>query len=202
VVKPASGAAEKSESGAALGHGGGGGGQPGPGQRAVRQVEALIDLMGQATLWITLIMIGLVATNVLLRYAFSFGSVWAQELEWHLLAAAILFGMSYSLQRGDNVRVDVFYANFTPRAKFWVNVLSLVLLLLVALAFLKLSLPYVAQSLSIGESSADPGGIPLRWVVKALIPLGFALLALQTLAAGARLVLQERERTRQEPRHV
>ena len=66
-------------------------------------------------------MIALVATNVLLRYAFSFGSVWAQELEWHLLAAVILLGMSYALQRGDNVRVDVFYADFAPRAKFVVD---------------------------------------------------------------------------------
>jgi TRAP-type mannitol/chloroaromatic compound transport system permease small subunit len=55
-----------------------------------------------------------VATNVLLRYAFSVGSVWAQELEWHLLAAVILLGMSHALQRGDNVRVDLFYAGFSP----------------------------------------------------------------------------------------
>ena len=50
------------------------------------------------------------------------------------------------------------------------------------------------QSYSIGETSADPGGIPLRWLVKGLIPLGFALLALQSLAALVRLVLNERQR--------
>ena len=87
----------------------------------VLRVEALIDTVGKATLYIALVMIGLVATNVLLRYSLSLGSVWAQELEWHLLAAVILLGMSYSLQRGDNVRVDVFYANFSPRKKFIVN---------------------------------------------------------------------------------
>ena len=53
----------------------------------VRRIEALIDAVGRATLYLTLVMIALVATNVLLRYAFSLGSVWAQELEWHLLAA-------------------------------------------------------------------------------------------------------------------
>jgi TRAP-type mannitol/chloroaromatic compound transport system permease small subunit len=40
----------------------------------------------------------------------------------------------------------------------------------------------VGQSFSIDEKSADPGGIPHRWVLKAMIPLGFALLALQALA--------------------
>jgi TRAP-type mannitol/chloroaromatic compound transport system permease small subunit len=147
-------------------------------------------------------MIALVATNVLLRYAFSFGSVWSQELEWHLLAAVILFGMSYALQRGDNVRVDLFYADFSPRSKFVVNLVSGLLTLAVAALFIKLSLAYVAQSYSIGESSADPGGIPMRWAVKGLIPLGFSLLALQTVGGLIKLVLVERERRAASQPHV
>jgi TRAP-type mannitol/chloroaromatic compound transport system permease small subunit len=162
---------------------------------AVRRIEALIDVIGMATRYLTLAMIALVATNVLLRYAFSLGSVWAQELEWHLLAAVILFGMSYSMQRGDNVRVDVFYANFSPRKKFVINVFSNLLMLAIALIFIKLSIAYVAQSYSIAEGSPDPGGIPLRWIVKGLIPLGFGLLALHSVAATLRLIMEERART-------
>ena len=161
---------------------------------AGRSIEALIDAVGRATLYLTLLMIGLVAVNVLLRYAFSFGSVWSQELEWHLLAAVILFGMSYALQRGDNVRVDVFYADFQPRTKFIVDVVSGLLTLAVALVFIKLSWGYVMQAYAIGETSADPGGIPMRWAVKGLIPLGFALLALQQVGALLRLFIVERER--------
>jgi TRAP-type mannitol/chloroaromatic compound transport system permease small subunit len=161
---------------------------------AVRRIEALIDAVGRVTLYLTLLMIALVATNVLLRYAFSLGSVWAQELEWHLLAAVILFGMSYALQRGDNVRVDVFYAGFKPRTQFYVNVVSGLLTLAVALLFIKLSLAYVAQAYAINETSADPGGIPMRWAVKGLIPVGFGLLALQQAAALMRLFIVERQR--------
>jgi len=161
---------------------------------ALQRIESLIDAVGKVTLYLTLVMIALVATNVLLRYAFSFGSVWAQELEWHLLAAVILFGMSYSLQRGDNVRVDLFYAGFRPRTKFFVNLVSGLLTLAITLIFIKLSLAYLAQSWSINETSADPGGIPFRWAVKGLIPLGFGLLALQTLGALLRLFFEEHQR--------
>ncbi len=160
----------------------------------MRWIEALIDGIGRATLYLTLAMIALVACNVLLRYTLSFGSVWAQELEWHLLAAVILLGMSYALQRGDNVRVDVFYAGFAPRTKFIVNLVSGLLTLAIALLFVKLSLAYVAQSYAIGETSADPGGIPMRWAVKGLIPLGFGLLALQTVGSLLRLVRVEGQR--------
>ena len=161
---------------------------------AVRRIEALIDAVGRATLHLCLAMIGLVALNVLLRYSLSFGSVWSQELEWHLLAAVILLGMGYAIQRGDNVRVDVFYANFSPRAKFIVNLVSDVLLLAIALLFIKLSLAYVGQAWAINESSADPGGIPFRWAVKGLIPLGFGLLALQTVGGLLRSVMLEQQR--------
>lgn len=159
-------------------------------------IESLIDIVGRATVWVALAMIALVAVNVLLRYSFSFGSVWAQELEWHLLAALILLGMSYALQRGDNVRVDLFYANYSPRLKFVVDVVSVVLLLAISLYFIKLSLAYVGQSYSIMEGSPDPGGIPYRWMVKALIPLGYGLVALQALGHLLRL-FRERAATKE-----
>lgn len=161
---------------------------------AQARIEGFIDLVGKLTQYLTLAMILLVATNVLLRYAFSFGSVWAQELEWHLLAAVILFGMSYSLQRGENVRVDLFYAEFSPRKKFFVNLLSNFLMLAIAALFIKLSWAYVGQSYAIGETSADPGGIAWRWAVKGLIPMGFGLLLLQTLGALFKLLIEERQR--------
>lgn len=166
----------------------------------MEKIESLIDVVGRATLWVALAMIALVAINVLLRYSLSFGSVWAQELEWHLLASLILLGMSYALQRGDNVRVDLFYANYSARKKFIVDVISLLLLLVVALIFVKLSIAYVGQAYAIGETSADPGGIPYRWAVKSLIPIGYSLLALQTGAALLRL-FHERAQA-QEADHV
>ncbi len=161
---------------------------------AVRRIEALIDGVGRVTLYLALAMIALVASNVLLRYALSIGSVWAQELEWHLLAAVILLGMSHAMQRGESVRVDVFYADFSPRAKFFVNLVSGLLMVAIALIFIKLSVNYVAQSFAIGETSPDPGGIPYRWAVKGLIPLGFGLLLLQALGALMKLILEERMR--------
>jgi len=164
-------------------------------ERAIESVERLIDRVGRLTLWIALLMIGLVAINVLLRYSMSLGSVWAQELEWHLLASLILLGIGHALQRGDNVRVDVFYASYGPRTKYVVDLVSLALLLAVSLLFIKLSIPYVMQSYGIGERSPDPGGLTHRWVIKALIPLGYVLVSIQCGAAIARRMLIERQRT-------
>lgn len=156
-------------------------------------VERFIDAVGRWTLWLVLAMIALVATNVALRYSLSLGSVWAQELEWHLLAALILLGISHALQRGDNVRVDVLYASYSPGRKYLVDLVSLGLLLVVSLIFIKLSIPYVWQSYAIAEQSPDPGGIPMRWLIKSLIPIGYVLVVLQCLAAIGRRILIERQ---------
>jgi len=163
-------------------------------EAAVRGAERVIDAAGRVVQWLTLAIVVLVAVNVLLRYALSVGSVWAQELEWHLLAAVVLLGMSYAQQRGEPVRVDLFYGSYGPRMKFGVDMLSHALALLIALAFIRFSWGYVGQAWAVDEGSPDPGGIPHRWVVKGLIPFGFAMLALQTLAAATRRVIKERAR--------
>ena len=153
------------------------------------RIESVIDLFGKVASWLTLSIVLLIVINVILRYSMSLGSDWAQELEWHLLAAMILFGISFSLLRGDNVRVDLFYANYTPQKKYIVDLVSAILTIIIAVFFVKLSINYVGQSFSIGEKSPDPGGIPMRWLVKSLIPIGFSLLALQGFAEMLRVIM-------------
>jgi len=158
----------------------------------IERIERLTDLVGRATSWLALVIVVLMATNVVLRYLFSFGSVWAQELEWHLLAPLILFAIAYALQKGEHVRVDVLYARFTPRGKAVVNILEALICLAVAIIIVWLSIKYVEQSYVIGEKSADPGGLTHRWVLKALIPVGFVLVALQSVAEVVKSVARFR----------
>jgi len=153
-------------------------------------VDKAINAIGRAAAWLTLAIVVLMAINVLLRYAFSIGSVWAQELEWHLLAPLVLVGMTYALNQGEHVRVDVFYARYSPRGRAVVDLLTAVLAVIFCALVIRYSLPYVQQSMSIGEISSDPGGLTHRWVLKALIPLGFVLFAVQAAAQGVAAALR------------
>ena len=158
---------------------------PGRTARGVRAViERIVDLVGECVSWIALAIVVLMATNVLLRYLFSMGSVWAQELEWHLLVPLILFGSSYALRHGEHVRVDIVYGRFTPRTKALVDLVSALLAIAISALFIWFSLHYVQQSYVIDEGSPDPGGLPHRYLLKGLIPIGFALLLLQSFAVA------------------
>jgi TRAP-type mannitol/chloroaromatic compound transport system permease small subunit len=153
-----------------------------PAARLAGGIDAFIDLVGRATSWLALILALVMGTNVLLRYGFSIGSIAMQELEWHIMVPICLLGMSYALLKGEHVRVDVAFQYFKPRAKLVVEMLTAALGMLLALTVIWLSWPYVWQSWSIGEGTANPGGIDYRYVIKAFIPVGFALYFLQSLS--------------------
>jgi TRAP-type mannitol/chloroaromatic compound transport system permease small subunit len=148
------------------------------------RIERVVDVVGECTSWLALVIIALMATNVLLRYLFSTGSVWSQELEWHLLVPLILFGTSYALRHGEHVRVDIVYGRFSKRTKVIVDLVSAILCIAISALFIWFSLHYVQQAYVIGEGSQDPGGLPYRYLLKALIPIGFTLLLLQSIASA------------------
>ena len=166
---------------------------PGAHSRGVRAgIDRFIDRLGVCTSWLALVIVLLMATNVVLRYLFSVGSVWAQELEWHLLVPLILFGMTYAERHGEHVRVDIFYARYSERTKVLVDLFSAFLAAAFSVIFIWLSLHYVEQAYVIDEGSPDPGGLPHRYLIKGLIPLGFGLLLLQSLANAARCIAKLR----------
>jgi TRAP-type mannitol/chloroaromatic compound transport system permease small subunit len=156
-------------------------------------IERFVDVVGEWTSWLALVIVALMATNVLLRYLFRTGSVWSQELEWHLLVPLTLFGMSYALRHGSHVRVDILYARFQERTKVYVDLLSALLSVALSIIVILLSLHYVEQSYVISEQSQDPGGLPYRFALKALIPVGFALLLAQSVAVALGCIEKLRE---------
>lgn len=145
-------------------------------------IDAFIDLVGRTIAWLALAVAIVMGTNVFLRYGFSISFIWSQELEWHLLVPLTLIGMSYALRHGEHVRVDVLFASFRDRTKHAINVISAVIAMIFSALVVWLSFAFVTQSWAMGEGSPNPGGIGDLYLMKAMIPLGFALLFLQSLA--------------------
>lgn len=161
-------------------------------QKLAGGIDAFVDLVGRITSWLALGIALVMGANVLLRYAFSYGFIWAQELEWHIFVPICLLGMSYALLHGEHVRVDVLFQYFSTRNKHRVEVISAFISMAFCLIVIWLSIPYVYQSWSIGEGTANPGGIEYRYVIKSLIPIGFAILFLQSLSEAIKSTLAMR----------
>ncbi len=146
-------------------------------------IDHVSELMGKAVSWCSLLLVILVTLNVILRYAFNISFVFAEEMQWHLYALIFLLGAGYTLRYNGHVRVDVFYQRLGKRARAFINVMGCLLFLFPGcFLVIKTSIPFVESSWAMQEGSADPGGLPCRYLLKAVIPLAFALLSIQGLS--------------------
>lgn len=147
--------------------------------RASRAIDALSVRVGRAACWLVLAAVLVSTLNALSRYAFNLSSNAWLELQWYLFAAIFLLGAGYTLKANGHVRIDLVSVRLSPRAQAWIDIAGgLLFLLPTALLILYFSWPMFVDSYASGEISSDAGGL-VRWPVKALIPAGFALLALQ-----------------------
>ncbi|MDG4866584.1 TRAP transporter small permease subunit [Guyparkeria sp. 1SP6A2] len=152
-----------------------------------RSLDRGVGLIGRLSAWLTLALVLLVAGNVLFRYAFHVSSVGLQELEWHLLALIAMLGSVYTLQQDEHVRVDVLWQRYPPRLRRAFGALiAAVIIVPMALWLGWLSVDYVTKAYGMGEVSPDPGGLSHRYLVKAVIPIGFSLIAIQGVAMALR----------------
>jgi TRAP-type mannitol/chloroaromatic compound transport system permease small subunit len=162
--------------------------------RAILAFIALVDgvnrRVGRAVAWLSLALVVVVTLDVIMRYAFRRSSVFTQELEWHLFAAFFLLGAGYTMFRDAHVRVDLFYQKLEPRTQAWINLLGVLFFLIPGCYLVVATAGHFAWlSWSVREMSPDPGGIPARYALKAVVPLGFTLLALQGASMGLKSLL-------------
>jgi TRAP-type mannitol/chloroaromatic compound transport system permease small subunit len=145
-------------------------------------VDRLDERVGQALKWLVLFSSLISAGNALMRYSIHYSSNAWLEIQWYMFGAMFLLAAGYALKHEEHVRVDVFFSKMSPRTQAWVDVVGTVLFLMpMALIIAWLSIPMVVNSIRIQEHSSDAGGL-LRWPIKIMIPLGFALLAVQAIA--------------------
>lgn len=116
-------------------------------------------------------------TQVIARYVFNYSFVWAVELTGVLFGGLIFIGMAYGVRVGAHIGIDAFVKLLRPRAARVVTMVATLLCLLYAGIVLVGGLTYVQKIFAVGIEMQD---LPIaQWVPRAVLPLGFALLALR-----------------------
>ena len=150
-------------------------------------IDRINAAIGRSVAWLCLFVVLVQFAVVVLRYGFGIGSIWLTESIIYSHAALFMLAAAWTLREGGHVRVDVFYAEASPRRKALVDLCGAVLLLLPFMLVLAwLSLPYVSRSWSILETSRETSGIPAVFLLKTLIPLFAMMMALQGVSQAIR----------------
>ena len=96
-----------------------------------------------------------------------------------MFAGMVMLGAPYTLKMNEHVRVDLFYGMMSERARLWIDIVCGFLFLLpFCMIMIYFTWPWFVESWHISETSSNAGGL-IRWPVKLMLPVGFALMALQ-----------------------
>ncbi len=149
-------------------------------QRIVNRLEEVI----LATL--LAIMTLLTFVQVVLRYAFNSGLVWSLEATTYSFAALVLIGMSYCVHTNTHIAVDLVTNRLPKKVRRYVKLLAVVACLCYAGLMLYGSSVFVERLYTLGNLARD---VPApKWLLTAIMPVGFILLAYRFLEVGWRLI--------------
>jgi C4-dicarboxylate transporter DctQ subunit len=124
--------------------------------------------------------------QVVLRYVFDTGLIWALEATTYLFGWLVLIGMSIGVRANRHIAVDLLLAVLPGRARRIAVLLAIALSLLYAVLMLYGSVTLVSQLRAFGSLAHD---IPLpRWLLLMSLPVGFALLSLRIIQVGIGVV--------------
>lgn len=145
-----------------------------------RLVDRLGEGVGKLAMWAILLTTLISAGNAIVRKLFGVSSNAWLEIQWYLFAAVFMLGGGFAFLRNAHVRIDFLSSRFSARTRNWVDVAGIVIFVF-PLCYMMITMgwPLFMQAWESGEMSSNAGGL-IRWPVYLLIPLGFALLMLQS----------------------
>ena len=144
-----------------------------------RCIDALTERIGQAAVWLVLVVVLISAGNAVMRYTISYSSNAFLEVQWYLFGLIFLSCGGYTLLRNGHVRIDLISGRCSRRVQTWIDIFGILFFLMpMAIAITVLSWPVFIHAIQSGEMSNSAGGL-IVWPARLMVPAGFFLLILQ-----------------------
>lgn len=177
----------------------------------VRAVDAMNRRIGRLVMWGLFGMMGVLLWSSVSK-TFFLPSLWTLETAQFAMVAYYILGGPYSIQMGSNVRMDLFYGEWSVTKKAWVDAFTVFFLLFYLGVLLYGGLSSLAYSLGYwgDEPLAFYAGLvtgaeeigrlersstawrPYIWPIKIVICAGALLMLLQALSELAKDILRIR----------
>lgn len=119
-----------------------------------------------------------------------FTSTKLQEMQWHLHSALFLLALGFGYVRDAHVRIELVRDTLSPRTRAWIELFG-ALLFMVPYCYVVIEYgnENALRAFHVGEGSDAMTGLPHRFIVKGLLPVGFVFVALAGLSAALKCVV-------------
>jgi TRAP-type mannitol/chloroaromatic compound transport system permease small subunit len=178
-------------------------------QGYIHVVDAVNHRVGRITMYGIFVLMGILLWSSISK-TFFLPTLWTLEMAQFVMVAYYILGGPYSIQLGSNVRMDLFYGDWSPRKKAWFDLFTVCLLIFYLCVLLYGAVSSTAYSL--GYWGTEPfsyfGGLltgaeeigrmersstawrPYMWPIKAIMVLGMFLMLLQCISELLKDVLR------------
>jgi TRAP-type mannitol/chloroaromatic compound transport system permease small subunit len=119
--------------------------------------------------------------EVLGRYVFNSPTNWVHESMFLMFGMQYVLCGAYAYNSDSHVRVDIFYAKFSPRGKAIADIATSLFFFIFTVALFWTGMRFALDSISVNEHSFTEWGIHY-WPVKLMLPLGAFLIILQGIS--------------------
>jgi TRAP-type mannitol/chloroaromatic compound transport system permease small subunit len=151
------------------------------------KVNGIIELIGQYSSALNVVLIAAIIIQVTLRYLFGLGLVQLEELQWHLYAVNVIFGMAYCQSVDSHIRLDLVHDKLSRRTKEKIEICGIIFLLLPLIYVIFIhSVDFLWEAIRTNERSDSPVGLCCRWIPKGLIPLAMIMMFASSAARLAK----------------
>ena len=146
----------------------------------VRLVDAVNRIVGRVMMYGIFVMMAILLWSSISK-TFFLPSLWTLETAQFAMVAYYILGGPYSIQLGSNVRMDLFYGDWSPTRKAWFDAFTIFFLIFFLCVLLYGGLSSTSYSLQYGERSATAWR-PYLWPIKIIMCIGIFLMLLQAVA--------------------
>ncbi|MFT4608852.1 MAG: TRAP-type mannitol/chloroaromatic compound transport system permease small subunit [Gammaproteobacteria bacterium] len=147
----------------------------------VRIVDRFNYLIGRFMMYTIFLLIAILAWSTISKQLFVVPAFWTMEAAQFVLVAYYLVGGAYSIQLGSNVRMDLFYGDWSERKKAWVDCFTVLFLIFYLGVLLTGGINSTLYAIQYSELSPSLWR-PLMWPIKSIMCFGIFLMLLQSIS--------------------
>ncbi len=153
--------------------------------KAIRKYIAVVDGfnhgLGRIMMYGIFALMGILLWSSMNKTFFS-PQLWTLEMAQFVMVGYYILGGPYAMQMGANVRMDLFYAELTPRKKAWTDSFTVLFLLIYLFILLWGGIESTIYSFQYGGERSPTAWRPYMWPVKVTMCVGIFLMLLQAVS--------------------
>jgi len=146
----------------------------------IKYVDKFNYFIGRIAMYGIFVMVGVLLWSSISK-TFFMPSLWTLESAQFAMVAYYILGGAYAMQLKANVRMDLFYGEWSIKRRAWVDAFPVFFLICFLFVLLYGGLESMLYSLEYSQRSRTAWR-PLLWPIKAVMCVGFSMMILQAIS--------------------